>query len=166
MLTTRSAPTACVSTSQSMRVGVLLLKAVELFQALGGLLDAQAHATQELPHPIIPGTHVKSLCIEPIVQEASNRDRAQAQDVGYPHEVLAQSCRVCGRQRPSRCCSWRAPLPAVRSVRVDPVELSGEETLDLAYAPLHVPSSFCPPLVQHVEEPVADGGIDVDLAAL
>ena len=152
MLTTRSAPTACVSTSQSMRVGVLLLWAVELFQALGGLLAAQAHAAQELPHPIIAGTHVKSLCIEPILQEASDRDRAQAQEVGYPHEVLAQPCR--------------APLPAVGSVRVDPVEHRGAQTLDLAQAPLHVPSSFCPPLVQHVEEPVADGGIDVDLAAL
>ena len=30
-----------------MRVGVLLLRAVELVQALGGLLEAQAHAMQE-----------------------------------------------------------------------------------------------------------------------
>ena len=30
------------------RVGVLLLRAVELFHALGGLLEAQAHAMQEL----------------------------------------------------------------------------------------------------------------------
>ena len=36
---------------QPVRVGVLLLRAVELFQALGGLLVAQAHATQELLHP-------------------------------------------------------------------------------------------------------------------
>ena len=36
---------------QPMRVGVLLLRAVELFHALGGLLEAQAHATQELLHP-------------------------------------------------------------------------------------------------------------------
>ena len=33
-----------------MRFGVLLLRAVELFQALGGLLAAQAHAMQELLH--------------------------------------------------------------------------------------------------------------------
>ena len=31
---------------QPVRVGVLLLRAVELFQALGGLLAAQAHAMQ------------------------------------------------------------------------------------------------------------------------
>ena len=36
---------------QPMRVGVLLLRAVELFHALGRLLEAQAHATQELLHP-------------------------------------------------------------------------------------------------------------------
>ena len=29
---------------QPVRVGLLLLRAVELFQALGGLLEAQAHA--------------------------------------------------------------------------------------------------------------------------
>ena len=32
---------------EPVRVGVLLLRAVELFQALGGLLVAQAHAMQE-----------------------------------------------------------------------------------------------------------------------
>ena len=36
---------------EPVRVGVLLLRAVELFHALGGLLEAQAHATQELLHP-------------------------------------------------------------------------------------------------------------------
>ena len=36
---------------QPVRVGVLLLRAVELFHALGRLLDAQAHATQELLQP-------------------------------------------------------------------------------------------------------------------
>ena len=36
---------------EPVRVGVLLLRAVELLQALGGLLEAQAHATQELLHP-------------------------------------------------------------------------------------------------------------------
>ena len=35
---------------QPVRFGVLLPRAVELFQALGGLLVAQAHATQELLH--------------------------------------------------------------------------------------------------------------------
>ena len=36
---------------EPVRVGVLLLKTVELFQALGGLLAAHAHAMQELLHP-------------------------------------------------------------------------------------------------------------------
>ena len=65
MFTTRSALTACLSMSQrqleeeAMRVGVLLLRAVELLQALGGLLEAQVHATQELSDPSIAGTHVE-----------------------------------------------------------------------------------------------------------
>ena len=50
MLTTRSAPTACLSMNQHsfdeqpVRVGLLLLRAAELLQALGGLLEAQVHA--------------------------------------------------------------------------------------------------------------------------
>ena len=40
------------------------------------------------------------------------------------------------------------------------------QTLDLAQAPLHVPSPLSPPPTQHVEEPVASDGVDVDLAAL
>ena len=65
-----------------------------------------------------------------------------------------------------QCCSWRAPFPAIGSVRVDPVEHPGAQPLDLARAPLHAPSPFCPPLVQHVEEPVAGDRVDLDLAAL
>ena len=38
---------------------------------------------------------------------------------------------------------------------VDPFKHPSSQTLDLARAPLHVPSSPCFPLVQHVEEPVA-----------
>ena len=38
---------------QPVRVGVLLLRAVELFHTIGGLLEAQAHATQELLHQAI-----------------------------------------------------------------------------------------------------------------
>ena len=65
-----------------------------------------------------------------------------------------------------RLCSGRAPFPAVGSVRVDPREQLGAQTLDLAQAPLHAPSSFGSPLVQYVEEPIADHGVDVDLGAL
>ena len=36
-----------------MRVGVLLLRAVELFHALGG--DSRVHATQESLHPAVAG---------------------------------------------------------------------------------------------------------------
>ena len=83
--------------------------------------------------------------------------------------MLAEPRRVCWRQQSppaKRRCSWRAPLPAVGSVLVDAIEHSGAQPLDLAQAPLHVPSSFGLPLVQHVEEPFAGDGIDVDLAAL
>ena len=52
------------------------------------------------------------------------------------------------------------------SVRVDPAKHSRAQTLDLAQAPLQVPSPLSPPLVQHGEEPVARDGVDVDLAAL
>ena len=46
-----------------------------------------------------------------------------------------------------------APFPAVGSVRVDPVEHPGAQPLELVEAPLHAPSPFRSPLVQHVEEP-------------
>ena len=66
----RSALTACLSMSQldeqPVRVGLLQSKAVELLQALGGLLDAEVHATQELPDPLSPWTDVQSLIVEPL----------------------------------------------------------------------------------------------------
>ena len=154
---------------EPVRVGLLQSRAVELLQALGGLFEAQAHATKEILHPPVAGMHVESLCVEPLEHQASDGHRAQAQDVGDFHDVLAQPRRVCWRQQSppaKRRCSWRAPFPAVGSVRVDPVEHPGAQTLDLAQAPLHVPSPLSPPLVQHVEEPVAGDGVDVHLAAL
>ena len=45
---------------QRVRVGVLLLTASKLFHALGGLLVAQAHATQELLDTPLAGTVVES----------------------------------------------------------------------------------------------------------
>ena len=74
--------------------GVLLLKAVELFHALGGLLVAQVYATQDLLDPSIAWKDVESLCVEPIVHQASDRQRAEAQDVGHPLDVLAEPCHV------------------------------------------------------------------------
>ena len=81
---------------EPVRGGVLLLRAVELFQALGGLLAAQAHAMQELLHPAVAGTDVESFCVEPFIHQASDRHRAEAQHVGDPHDVLAQPRHVCG----------------------------------------------------------------------
>ena len=74
---------------EPVRVGVLLLNAVELFRALGG-------PTKELLHPAITGTDVESLCVKPFVRQASERHRAETQDVGHPHDVLAEPCHVCG----------------------------------------------------------------------
>ena len=86
---------------EPVRVGVLLLRAVELFQALGGLLAAQAHAMQELIDPSLAGTDVESLCVEPFAHQASDRHRAEAQDIGHSQDVLAQPRRVCGCQHAS-----------------------------------------------------------------
>ena len=55
---------------EPLRVGLLQSRAVELFQALGGLLEAQAHATQKLLDPSLAGTGVKSLCVEPFEHPA------------------------------------------------------------------------------------------------
>ena len=63
---------------QSVRVGVLMFRSVELCQALGGLLVAQEYATQEFLYLAVAGTHVESLCVEPLEHQA------QAQDVGHP----------------------------------------------------------------------------------
>ena len=70
------------------RVGVLLLRTVELFQALGGLLAAQAHAMQELIDPSLAGADVEPLCVEPVVHQALDRHSAGAQDVGHSQDVL------------------------------------------------------------------------------
>ena len=83
--------------------------------------------------------------------------------------MLAEPRHVSGCEHGSpaaRLCSWRAPLPAIGRVLVDAVEHSRAQALDLAQATLHVPSPLSPPLVQHVEEPVAGDGVDLDLAAL
>ena len=60
-------------------VRVAVLRAVELFHALGGLPVAQVRATQESLDPTMAGTAVESLCIEPFAHQASDRQRAEAQ---------------------------------------------------------------------------------------
>ena len=56
---------------QPVRVGVLLLWAVELFHALGELLVPQAHAMQEPLHPTFAVTDVEPICVELVVRQAS-----------------------------------------------------------------------------------------------
>ena len=81
---------------QPVRVGVLLLRAVELFHALGRLLEAQSHAVEKPSDPPLAGTHVESLSVEPVVHQASDRCRAGAQDVAHSQDVLAQPCHASG----------------------------------------------------------------------
>ena len=59
---------------EPVRFGVLVLRAVELFPALGGLLEAQAHATQEFLDQLSTGTHVESLCLKPFVHHTRAQD--------------------------------------------------------------------------------------------
>ena len=84
---------------EPVRVGLLQSRAVELLQALGGLLEAQAHATQEFPHPSIARAHVETRCVEPFVDQASDGHRTQAQHVGDFHDVLAEPRRPSGAAR-------------------------------------------------------------------
>ena len=75
---------------ESVRVGVLVLRAVELFHALGGLLVTQA---QEFLHPARSCGGRRA----PLRRhQAVDHDCTQAQDVGHLHDVLAQPCRVRG----------------------------------------------------------------------
>ena len=60
---------------EPVRVGVLLLRAVELFQALGGLLVDQVHAEQELSDPSLARTDVEpsassQSCTKPLIVTA------------------------------------------------------------------------------------------------
>ena len=130
---------------QPLHVGVLLLRDVELFPALGGRLVAHAHATQELLDPSRACTDVESLCVAPFVHQAPDRDRAEAQDAGHPRDVLAQPCHVCGWQQSSpakRCFCWCASFLAVkRSVWVDPVEHLGAQEPSNAACPIAALSS-------------------------
>ena len=81
---------------QPVRIGVLLLRAVELSHALGGLLVAPAQAMQELIDPPLAGKDVESFCVDPFAHQASDRHSAEAQDVGDPQDVLAETCHVSG----------------------------------------------------------------------
>ena len=79
-----------------MRDGEQLLRAEELFHALGGLLATKAHAVEEPSDPPLAKTDVQSLRVEPFEHQTSGRHRAEAQDDGDPAGVLAQPCNACG----------------------------------------------------------------------
>ena len=149
---------------QPVRVGLLHSRAVELFQALGGLLETQAHATQELLHLAKAGTDVELLCVEPFAHQAPLIVTA------LRHRTLVTR-RMCSLSRVMSVGdstvflpSGAAP-PAEGSVRVDPLEHPGPQAPDLTRALRYAPLLFCPPVVQHVEEPVAHEGVKVDFAS-
>ena len=81
---------------EPVRVAVLLLRAVDLFHALGGLLAAQVHPTKQPTAPPLARTDVVSFCVEPFAHQAPDLHRAEAQDVGHSHGVFAQPYHVCG----------------------------------------------------------------------
>ena len=72
---------------EAVRVGVLLLRAVDLFHALGGLLAAQTHAVLTQSSPSV-SSHSYN--------QASDRHRAEAHYVGHSQDVVASPCHVCG----------------------------------------------------------------------
>ena len=118
-------------------LGLLQSKAVELLQALGGLLEAQAHAVEQ-----------PSLCVEPVVYHDSDRHHAEAQDVrmmcSLSRVVLAGESKILLPSGAAR----GALFPAIRIVRDDPVE--HRRSL------LHWSSMS--------RNQVASDGVDVDLA--
>ena len=98
---TRADACACASDPQlsspcrRFRTGETPWSVFQAGVALGGLLAAQAHATQVSLHPAVAGTSVASLCVEPFVHRASDRQRAEAQDVGHSHDVLSLVMSAC-----------------------------------------------------------------------
>ena len=78
-----------------------------------------------------------------------HRHRAEAQDVGHPHDVLAQPCHVCGVTAKSSCRAALLVASSVSSgtewsVLVDPVEQPGAQALDLTQAPRNAPIVVLP----------------------
>ena len=145
MFTTRSALTACLSISRCV---------LELFHALGGLLVGQVRATQELSDTLGAGRTCPSASshwpIRPlIVTTLRHRASVTRRICSLSLVMSAGESKVF---LPSGAAA-DASFPAVGSVRVDPVEHPGAQPLELIEAPLHAPSPFRSPLVQHVEEP-------------
>ena len=85
---------------EPVRVGVLLSRVVEPFHALGGFLATKAHAVQELSNHSRPERTSSPSVSSHSCTRLLNRHRAEAQDDGDPHDVLAEPCHVsCVRVR-------------------------------------------------------------------
>ena len=133
---------------EPVRVGVLVLRAVELLQALGGA-SCSSSACSRLTHLSLGRTSGPS---------ASSHSSTKPWIVtGLKHRQSSPA---------KRCFCRSAPFPATRSVQVDPVEHPGAKTLDLTQTSVYATSPFCPPLFQNVEEPVSHDGADLNFAAI
>ena len=146
---------------QPVRVGVLLLRAVELFHALGGLLAAQVHAAHGLSDPHLAGTDVASLCVEPFAHQVPDRHRAETQDVGHSMCSLSRDSKVF---LPSGAARGALRFQRYGMFPLIPFNNPGHSWTSHK-APLHAPSPSCPPQAQHAEEPVAHDGIGVNFVA-
>ena len=100
-----------------MRVAVLLLKAVELFHALGGLPEAQAHGTS------CPSASSQS-CTKPLIVTA------------LKHKT-SDTLLMCSLSR-VMSTGESTPFPAERSVPVDSVEHPWAQAPDLSRSVLHL----------------------------
>ena len=78
---------------QLVRVGLLQSRAVELFQTLGGLLVAQAHAVDESLDTLLAGTHVEFLS-----SNVRITDRIVARALSEPKHVP----QLCEKHSPQR----------------------------------------------------------------
>ena len=108
---------------------------------LGGLLAAQAHASQESSDPPRPSqSSTRPSIVSPL------RDRTSVTRI------------MCSLSRVTSAGDSKVFLPSGAAV-VNPVEHPGAQALEVNQAALHAPPPLCPPLVQHVEEPVAHDGV-------
>ena len=138
---------------QPVRVGVLLLRTVELFHALGGLLVAQMHATPWLSGPTTRPGRTSSPCglshscarllivtaLRPKTSETRmmcSLSRVMSSDES---KIFLQSGAARGALRFQRCWS------VIGLILVEhPWSTSAGPQHE---APLHVPPPLCPPLV-------------------
>ena len=105
---------------QPVRVGLLQSRAVELFHALGRLLEAQAHPVEELPHPAFAWNERR------VPLRRAIRSTTPLIVTALRHRTSVTG-RMCSLNRvvsagdsmfllPLRLCSCRTPFPAVGSV--------------------------------------------------